>query len=155
MSAPSQTNLYFINWVKQAALCLLLTFPSVFAPSLFMWMWAFDRKKKKKKKNAKTVGRERKTREKDTHAIALPLLVFNFVVFLLNHEIGFPLEKDVFLRASAIEIALPVTITSRGLCPAVVVDKRGTREGERGRELLVSGGHKTSRVSRCYFLFAR
>ena len=153
MNAPSQTNLYFINWVKQAALCLLSAFPSVFAPPLFMWVWAFDRKKKKKKK--KTVGRERKTREKDTHAIALPLLVFNFVLYPLNHEIGFPLGKDVFLRVSAIEIALPVTTTSGGSCPAVVVDKRATREGERGRELLVSGGHKTSRVSRCYFLFAR
>ena len=61
MNAPSQTNLYFINWVKRAALCLFSAFPSVFAPSLFMWVWAFDRKK-----NAKTVGRERKTGEK-TH----------------------------------------------------------------------------------------
>ena len=35
----------------------------------------------------------------------------NFVVYPLNHEIGFPLEMDVFLRVFAIEIALPVTIT--------------------------------------------
>ena len=61
---------------------------------------------------------------------------------------------DVFLRVSAIEIALPVTITCGGLCPAVVVDKREARGGERGRELLVLVGQKTSRVSRCYFLFA-
>ena len=82
-------------------------------------------------------------------------MVFNFAVYPLNHEIGFPQEMDVFLRVSAIETALSVTITCGGLSPAVVVDKRGARGGERGRELLVSGGHKTSRVSRCYFLFAR
>ena len=52
---------------------------------------------------------------------ALPLLVFNFVVYPLNHEIGFPLEMDVSLRVSTIEIALPVTITWGGLCRAVVV----------------------------------
>ena len=38
-------------------------------------------------------------------------MVFNFVVYPLNHEIGSPLEMDVFLRVSAIEIVLPVTIT--------------------------------------------
>ena len=57
---------------------------------------------------------------------------------------------DVFLRVSAIKIVLPVTITWGGLCPAVV-DKWGVQGGEWGRELLVLGGHKTSRVTRCYF----
>ena len=52
---------------------------------------------------------------------ALPLLVFNFVVYPLNHEIGFPLEMDVLLRVSAFKIALPVTVTWGGLCPVVVV----------------------------------
>ena len=49
-----------------------------------------------------------------------------------------------FFCVSAIEIALPVTITLGGLCSAVVVDTWGARQGEQGRELLV-----------CYFLFAR
>ena len=66
MNAPSQTNLYFINWVKQAALCLLSAFPSVFAPPLFMWVWAFDRKKKKKKKKKKRLEGNEK-RAKKTH----------------------------------------------------------------------------------------
>ena len=84
-----------------------------------------------------------------------PRVVREWICVCLPIDSPPPPLQDVFLRVSAIEIALPVTITWGGLCRAVVVDKRGARRGERGRELLVSGGHKTSRVSRCYFLFAR
>ena len=64
MNAPSQTitsnlEIESADRVTRTALCLLLVFPRVFAPSLFVWVCALI------VKNAKTVGTEKK--EKKTH----------------------------------------------------------------------------------------
>ena len=80
-------------------------------------------------------------------------MVFNFVVYPLNHEIGFPLEMDVFLRVSVIEITLPVTITWGGFVSSSCRGQAGSAGRGAGEGIAsLRGSQNLSRESMLFFI---